>query len=170
MRKARRSSLAEQASMVHKGTLMAVGSVRAVVVATGAAMQIGQLSRLVEETESGETPLERRLDALGRRFVWVTLAVAAVVTGLGVFRGADLRLMIETGIALAIAAVSEGLPVVATITLAVGVRRMAKRRALVRRLPAVELALRSGCWRTAPRWSAANRAGRRTGIPPRRPC
>jgi Ca2+-transporting ATPase len=130
--------LAERASMVHKGTLVTSGSGRVVVVATGRDTEIGQLSKLVEETEAAETPLERRLDDLGRRLVWLTLGVAAVVTGLGLLRGEDAWLMLETGIALAIAAVPEGLPVVATITLAVGVRRMARRHALVRRLPAVE--------------------------------
>ena len=130
--------LAERTAMVYKGTLVAAGSGRAVVVATGAATEIGHVSRLVQETESGETPLERRLEVLGRRLVWLTLGVASLITVLGVLRGADLWLMLETGIALAIAAVPEGLPVVATITLAVGVRRMARRRALVRRLPAVE--------------------------------
>lgn len=130
--------LAERTSMVYKGTLVAAGSGRAVVTATGAATEIGHLSKLVEDTEAGETPLERRLDALGRRLVWLTLGVAVVVTGLGLLRGEELWLMVETGIALAIAAVPEGLPVVATIALAFGVRRMAKRRALVRRLPAVE--------------------------------
>ncbi|MGD2151643.1 MAG: cation-transporting P-type ATPase [Gemmatimonadales bacterium] len=130
--------LAERASMVYKGTLVTTGSARAVVVATGAATEIGHLSKLVQETEAGDTPLERRLDSLGRRLVWLTLSVAALVTGLGLLRGEELWLMVETGIALAIAAVPEGLPVVATITLAVGVRRMARRQALVRRLTAVE--------------------------------
>ncbi|HSG82863.1 MAG TPA: HAD-IC family P-type ATPase [Gemmatimonadota bacterium] len=130
--------LAERASMLYKGTLVVAGSGRAVVTGTGVDTEIGRLSRLVEETESGDTPLERRLDALGRRLVWLTLGVAAAVTGLGVLRGEDVWLMLETGIALAIAAVPEGLPVVATITLAVGVRRMARRNALVRRLAAVE--------------------------------
>ncbi|NIR42791.1 MAG: HAD-IC family P-type ATPase [Gemmatimonadetes bacterium] len=134
----RPTPLAERRSMVYKGTLVAAGSGRAVVAATGAGTEIGHLSKLVEETEAVETPLERRLEALGRRLVWLTLAVAAVVTGLGVARGEDIWLMLETGIALAIAAVPEGLPVVATIALAVGVRRMARRQALVRRLPAVE--------------------------------
>jgi len=130
--------LADRASMVYKGTLVTTGSARAVVVATGVATVIGRLSKLVQETETGDTPLERRLDSLGRRLVWLTLSVAALVTGLGLIRGEELWLMVETGIALAIAAVPEGLPVVATITLAVGVRRMARRQALVRRLAAVE--------------------------------
>ena len=84
------------------------------------------------------TPLERRLDALGRRLVWITLAVAALVSVLGALHGASLALVVETGLALAVAAVPEALPAVVTIALAVGMRRMARRHALVRRLPAVE--------------------------------
>ncbi len=130
--------LAERSSMVYKGTLVAAGGGEAVVVATGRATEIGRIAELVMDTEKGRTPLERRLDQLGRRLVGWTLAVTAVVVGLGVLRGMDPWLMVETGIALAISAVPEGLPVVATIALAVGMRRMARRRALVRRLPAVE--------------------------------
>jgi Ca2+-transporting ATPase len=84
------------------------------------------------------TPLERRLDALGRRLVGVALGVAAVVGLLGVLQGESWWLMLETAIALAVAAVPEGLPAVATIALAVGLRRMAHRHALVRKLSAVE--------------------------------
>lgn len=134
----RDTPLAERGSMVFKGTLTATGGGRAVVTATGRGTEIGRVSELVALTESEDTPLERRLDALGRRLVWLTLAIAAAVIGLGLLRGREPWLMVETGIALAIAAVPEGLPVVATITLAVGMVRMARRNALVRRLPAVE--------------------------------
>ena len=130
--------LAERSSMVYKGTLVATGGGEAVVVATGRDTEIGRIAELVVDTEKGRTPLEQRLDQLGRRLVGWTLAVTAVVVTLGIARGLDAWLMVETGIALAISAVPEGLPVVATITLAVGMRRMAERRALVRRLPAVE--------------------------------
>lgn len=130
--------LAERASMVYAGTSIVVGRASAVVVETGARTEIGRIGTLVAGVAAGKTPLERRLDALGRRLVWLTLAVAAVVTGLGVLRGFPWTRMIETGVALAIAAVPEGLPVVATIALAVGLRRMARRNALVRRLAAVE--------------------------------
>lgn len=130
--------LAERGSMVFKGTLSATGGGHAVVTATGAETEIGRVSELVAMIESEDTPLERRLDALGRRLVWLTLVIAAAVIGLGLARGRDPWLMVETGIALAIAAVPEGLPVVATITLAMGMVRMARRNALVRRLPAVE--------------------------------
>jgi Ca2+-transporting ATPase len=130
--------LADRRSMVYKGTLAAAGTARAVVVGTGRDTEIGRITELVQATEAEDTPLEVRLGVLGRRLVWITLGVALMVTALGVARGGDPWLMLETGIALAIAAVPEGLPVVATITLALGMRRMATRHALVRSLPAVE--------------------------------
>ena len=130
--------LADRVNMLYKGTTVAVGTGRAVVVATGAATEVGRIGTLVGSMPEERTPLERRLDALGRRLVWLTLAVAAVVAALGAIQGAPLGLVIETGIALAVAAVPEALPAVATIALAVGMRRMARRHALVRRLPAVE--------------------------------
>jgi P-type Ca2+ transporter type 2C len=130
--------LAERTSMLYSGTVAVVGRAQAVVVATGVETEIGRIGILVAEVEEGRTPLEVRLDALGKRLVWLTLGVAAVVTGLGVVQGSPVGRMIETGIALAIAAVPEGLPAVATIALAVGLRRMARRNAIVRRLSAVE--------------------------------
>ena len=130
--------LAERRSMVYKGTLAVAGSGRAVTVGTGRNTEIGRIAELVQATQAEETPLEVRLDALGRRLVGATLGIALLVTVLGVARGGEAWLMLETGIALAIAAVPEGLPVVATITLALGMRRMAQRHALVRSLPAVE--------------------------------
>ncbi|HEY7821167.1 MAG TPA: HAD-IC family P-type ATPase, partial [Vicinamibacteria bacterium] len=135
---AERTALAERASMVYKGTLVAAGSARALVTGTGPDTEVGRISELVQTTETEPAPLEMRLRALGRRLVGAALVVAALVTGVGILRGGDLWLMVETGIALAIAAVPEGLPVVATITLALGMRRMAARKALVRSLPAVE--------------------------------
>jgi len=130
--------LAERLTLVHRGTSVVAGRGVAVVCETGVDTEIGRVGTLLATVEAGTTPLEARLDALGRRLVWVTLGVAALVTGLGVARGEELRLMIETGVALAIAAVPEGLPAVATIALAIGLRRMARRHALVRRLAAVE--------------------------------
>ncbi len=131
-------ALADRTTMVYKGTTVAAGVGRAVVVATGMRTELGRIGGLVASVEEQAPPLERKLDALGRRLVWLTLGIAGVVTGIGVLRGRALGAMVETGIALAIAAVPEGLPAVATIALAVGLRRMARRRALVRRLPAVE--------------------------------
>lgn len=130
--------LADRTSMVHSGTRVVGGRGVGVVTATGATTEVGRIGTLLAEVEVRDTPLERRLDSLGRRLVGLTLGVAVFATLLGIARGAPVGLMIETGIALAIAAVPEGLPAVATITLAIGLRRMARRHALVRRLSAVE--------------------------------
>jgi P-type Ca2+ transporter type 2C len=130
--------LAERASMAYKGTAVTRGAGEGVVVATGMDTELGHISSLVEEAQEERTPLEERLDTLGHRLVWITLAIAVVVTGGGILVGKELLLMIETGIALAIATVPEGLPIVATIALARGMRRMARRNALINRLSAVE--------------------------------
>ena len=130
--------LAERDSMVHKGTAVTRGSGEGVVVATGMDTELGHVSSLVEEAEEELTPLEKRLDQLGRRLVWVTLVIAAVVAAAGILAGKEWLLMLETAIALAVATVPEGLPIVATIALARGMRRMAQRHALINRLSAVE--------------------------------
>ena len=130
--------LAERADMVYKGTGVTRGSGAGVVVATGMETELGQISSLVEEAEEEQTPLEKRLDQLARKLIWVTLGIAAFVAVAGILRGREVLLMIETSIALAVAAIPEGLPIVATIALARGMRRMAKRNALVNRLAAVE--------------------------------
>ncbi|MGD8465244.1 MAG: HAD-IC family P-type ATPase, partial [Anaerolineae bacterium] len=130
--------LAERASMVHKGTAITRGSGEGVVVATGMDTELGHVSALVEEAEEELTPLEKRLDQLGRRLVWITLVIAAVVAAAGILAGREWLLMLETAIALAVATVPEGLPIVATIALARGMKRMAQRQALINRLSAVE--------------------------------
>jgi Ca2+-transporting ATPase len=130
--------LADRTNMAYKGTTVVSGTALAVVTETGGATEIGRIGTLVSTIGEARTPLERRLDELGRRLVWIALGVAALVAALGWWQGAPLGLVVEMGIALAVAAVPEALPAVATIALAVGVHRMARRRALVRRLPAVE--------------------------------
>ncbi len=130
--------LPDRADMLYLGTTVAAGRATAVVVETGMRTELGRIGGMVGAIPEERTPLEHRLDALGRRLVWLALAAGAVVTALGALHGEPLAAMLEAGIALAIAAVPEGLPAVATIALAVGVRRMARRRALVRRLPSVE--------------------------------
>ena len=130
--------LADRRTMLYRSTLAVDGHARAVVVATGMRTEVGRIGALVGEVREEPAPLERRLDALGRRLAWVAVAAAVLVALLGALRGTPAALALETAIALAIAAVPEGLPAVATIALAVGVRRMARRRALVRRLAAVE--------------------------------
>jgi len=130
--------LAERRSMLFKGTIVTRGSAEAVVVGTGMASELGRISQLVEEAREETTPLEKRLNRLGQGLVWVTLAIATLVAGSGYAAGQDLLLIIETAIALAVAAVPEGLPVIATIALARGMHRMARENALVNRLSAVE--------------------------------
>ncbi len=132
------ASLPERLNVVYAGTSLASGAGRAVVVATGANTELGNIGRLVSVTEVQRTPLERRLDALGRQLVWVALLVGAATGVLAWMHNAAASVVLQAAIALAVAAVPEGLPAVATITLALGVHRMARRRALVRRLPSVE--------------------------------
>ena len=132
------TSLADRVNLVYRSTAVAAGAGRAVVFATGAATEVGRIGRLTSDVQTERTPLEKRLDALGRRLVVVSLAVAALVGVIGLLRGGSLALVVETAIALGIAAVPEGLPAVSTIALAIGVARMARRRVLVRRLPQVE--------------------------------
>ncbi len=132
------ASLAERTSIAFKGTAVTRGSGEGIVVANGMDTELGEISSLVEEAESEETPLEARLDALARSLVGVVLVLGAAVAASGILAGRELKLMIETGIALAVAAIPEGLPIVATIALARGLRRMARRNALIRRLSSVE--------------------------------
>jgi Ca2+-transporting ATPase len=130
--------LAERSSMLFKGTAVTRGSGAGVVVATGMDTELGHISSLVEEAEEEITPLERRLSQLGHRLIWITLGIAALVTVSGALSGRDVFLMIRSGIALAVASVPEGLPIVATVALARGMWRMARRNAVVNRLSAVE--------------------------------
>ena len=130
--------LADRASMLFKGTAVTRGSGIGVVVATGLATELGRVSELVEEAEPGSSPLEKKLGRLSAQLVWATLALAAVIGGLGLTTGRDAFLIVEAAIALAVAAIPEGLPIVATLALARGMWRMARQNALIERLSAVE--------------------------------
>jgi Ca2+-transporting ATPase len=130
--------LAERANMVFKGTGVTRGSAEGVTVGTGMDTELGRISSLIREAQEEETPLEKRLDRLGRRLIWLTLIIAAAVAVIGIFRTRKILAMIETAIALAVAAIPEGLPIVATIALGRGMWRMARRNALINRLSAVE--------------------------------
>lgn len=132
------TSLADRVNMVYAGTIVASGHGRALVTATGMRSEVGRIGALASSVRRRQTPLEARLDALGRRLVVAALAVAGLVAVLAAVRGTSFDQALELGLALAVAAVPEGLPAVATIAMAVGVRRMARRSALVRHLPAVE--------------------------------
>ncbi len=131
--------LADRHNMLYKGTALTRGTAEGVVVATGMDTELGKISSLVEEAQKEEkTPLEKRLETLGQKLVWVTLAIAGVVAVSGIVQGKDIFQMIETAIALAVATVPEGLPIVATMALARGMWKMANQNALVNRLSAVE--------------------------------
>jgi Ca2+-transporting ATPase len=133
------TELADRVGMLYKGTSVVDGSAESVVVATGSRTELGQIAKLAEEAESAVPPLQQRLDRLGRTLAWVTIGIGVLVAALGfLLRRQEAALVIETALALGIAAIPEGLPVVATIALAHGMRRMAERRVLVNRLTAVE--------------------------------
>jgi Ca2+-transporting ATPase len=132
------AALAERTSMLFKGTAVTCGSGEGVVVATGMATELGQISSLVEEAEPEATPLEKRLDRLARRLIGLTLVIATLVAVAVVVSGRGLYFAVEIAIALAVATIPEGLPIVATVALARGMWRMARRNALVEQLAAVE--------------------------------
>jgi Ca2+-transporting ATPase len=124
--------------MIYLGTAVTDGRGRFLVTATGMRTEVGRIGTLVEEAGGRETPLERKLAELGNALIGVVLALCAVIVLAGWLRGNAFLPMLEVGISLAIAAVPEGLPAVTTMTLALGMQRMARMRALIRRLPAVE--------------------------------
>jgi Ca2+-transporting ATPase len=130
--------LAERHSMLYLGTAVAAGGGQAMVVSTGTATELGKIGRLVATSTKERSPLEIQLAQLGRRLVYLVLAIAAIVMVTGWLRRDGLWLMVEVAISLAVAAVPEGLPAVTTLILALGVLRMAQQRAIMRRLPAVE--------------------------------
>jgi Ca2+-transporting ATPase len=131
-------SLAQRGNSLFKGTAVTRGSGLGMVVATGLDTELGKISRLVTEAEAQQTPLEKRLNALGQRLVWGMLIVASLIAVAGILAGRETLLAIEVAIALAVAAIPEGLPIVATIALARGMWRMARQNALIARLSAVE--------------------------------
>jgi len=134
----RNAPLGSRTNMVYRGTVVTGGSGRALVVATGVATEIGEIQRLLGETEQPETPLQRQLRTLSGQLVAGSLALCGVVFGIGLVRNQGFLQMFKTAIALAVAAVPEGLPTVATTTLAIGLRRLEQQGVLVRRLVAVE--------------------------------
>ena len=132
------TALGDRRNMLFGGTLVTSGTGRALVVGTGLHTELGRISGMLESVVSLETPLTRAMAGVGRSLTWAVLAVAAVLWGVGLLRGYSLADATLAAITLAVGAIPEGLPAIITIALAIGVRRMARRGAVVRRLPSVE--------------------------------
>lgn len=130
--------LGDRNNMVYSGTVASYGRGRAVVTATGMNTEFGKITGMLQEVEIAKTPLQKNLDHLGKNLAKTAGVIVAVIVVLGVLRGQPFLEMIIFGIALAVAVVPEALPAVVTISLAIGVQRMVKRHALIRRLPIVE--------------------------------
>jgi Ca2+-transporting ATPase len=130
--------LADQRNMAFSGTAVTYGRARGVVVTTGMATALGRVAELLQEGAGTMTPLQRRLSRLGKALAVAALVICAAVFALGIARGESPETMFLTAVSLAVAAIPEGLPAVVTVALALGARRMAQRRSLIRKLPAVE--------------------------------
>ena len=133
-----KSALAERHNMVFMNTVVTRGRIEAIVTTTGMQTEMGRLADLLAETADGATPLQVQLDALGKRLALIASVVVGLMFVFGLMRGDDLVKTAMTAIALAVAAIPEGLPAVVTVTLALGMHRMAKRHAIVKKLAAVE--------------------------------
>lgn len=131
-------AIGDRSNMLYMGTSVAYGRGTALVVETGMKTELGHIADLLQSVGQETTPLQKRLDHMGKLLAVIALAIVAVVFVLGVLQGNNLELMIRTAISMAVAAIPEGLTAVVTISLALGAQRMLKRNALIRKLPAVE--------------------------------
>ncbi|WP_434347384.1 cation-translocating P-type ATPase [Myxococcus virescens] len=132
------AELGDRASLLFGGTLVTSGSATAVVVATGQATELGRISTLLREVTDLQTPLTKALAVIGKYITLGILVISAALLGVGLVRGYAVSEAVVVAITLAVAAIPEGLPAIVTIALAIGVQRMAARRAVIRKLPAVE--------------------------------
>ena len=130
--------LGDRLNMAYRGTQVVHGRGVGVVVATGLGTELGRIAGLLDDTGDTKTPLQKRLAQFGRGLGYAAIGLCGVVFAVGVLRGEDPFVMFLTAVSLAVAAVPEALPAVATVTLAIGARRLVKTHTLVRRLPAVE--------------------------------
>jgi Ca2+-transporting ATPase len=131
-------SLAERHNMLYKGTFVTKGNGRAVVVHTGMATELGAVARLVQQASQAATPLEKKIQQFSKKLIWITVGLLIIIFIAGILNGQKIVQMMETSIALAVAAIPEGLPIVATLALAFGMLRMAKYNVIVKKLSAVE--------------------------------
>ncbi|NOU78332.1 calcium-translocating P-type ATPase, SERCA-type [Paenibacillus sp. LMG 31459] len=130
--------LGDQKNIGFMGTMVTRGTGRAVVIRTGMNTEMGKIADLIQNTETQETPLQHRLEQLGKILIYVSLGLTIVVVLAGILHGQPAPAMFLAGVSLAVAAIPEGLPAIVTIALALGVQRMIKRKAIVRKLPSVE--------------------------------
>lgn len=130
--------LGDRRNMAYMGTIITQGRGLAIVVATGMHTELGKIAELIQQVQQDQTPLQRRLDTLGKNLAVIGVFIAGLIFLMGILRGDELRHMLLTAVSVAVAIVPEGLPAVVTITLALGAQRMLQREALIRKLPAVE--------------------------------
>ncbi|ASA21039.1 calcium-translocating P-type ATPase, SERCA-type [Paenibacillus donghaensis] len=130
--------LGDQKNLGFMGTMVTRGTGRAMVIRTGMNTEMGKIADLIQNTDSQETPLQHRLEQLGKILIYVSLGLTIVVVAAGILHGQPATAMFLAGVSLAVAAIPEGLPAIVTIALALGVQRMIKRKAIVRKLPSVE--------------------------------
>ncbi|WP_027340340.1 calcium-transporting P-type ATPase, PMR1-type [Halonatronum saccharophilum] len=131
-------AVGDRTNTVHMGTVITKGRGRAVVIKTGVDTEMGQIASLLQESDEAKTPLQKRLKDLGGWIILICFLACLSVVILGVIRGEPIYKMFLAGVSLAVAAIPEGLPAIVTLSLAIGVQRMIKRNAIVRKLPAVE--------------------------------
>jgi len=130
--------IGDRRNMGYMGTIITQGRGLALITATGMQTELGKIADLIQQVKQEDTPLQRRLDALGKNLALIGMGIAALIFVLGLMRGDELRHMLLTAVSVAVAIVPEGLPAVVTVTLALGAQRMLQRNALIRKLPAVE--------------------------------
>lgn len=130
--------LGDRVNMAYMTSNVTYGRGIGVVTATGANTEVGKIAGFIAQEEDEITPLQKKLNELGKYFTIIIIVVAAIMFGIGIYEGRELLEMLLTSISLAVAAIPEGLPAIVTIILALGVQKMAKRKAIIRKLPAVE--------------------------------
>lgn len=133
-----KTTLAERYNMVFNGTIVVRGEAKAIVTATGDNTCMGKISSLTQAAQKERSPLEKKINKLSRWLIVLTLILASIITITGYIQGKDLMLMVKIGIALAVAAIPEGLPIVATIALARGMVKLSKRKVIIKKLEAVQ--------------------------------
>ncbi|MBT3940696.1 calcium-translocating P-type ATPase, SERCA-type [Candidatus Woesearchaeota archaeon] len=133
-----KAAVADRKDMIFMNTAVTRGRGTAIVVSTAMDTEIGRVAKMIQDTDERDTPLQKKLAHVGKTIGVAVILIAVAIFGLGMFRGGELFDMLITSIALAVAAVPEGLPAIVTITLALGLTRMAKAKSLIRKLPAVE--------------------------------